>query len=298
MRQNRPHQRSNASNRGPGMGRMLLVSFGLHLAVVLIFGLGLFPEGRRELRPVVYIDLANLPVADPQAGRPDARPEPPPKAEAPASPPAVPRPEPPKPASKPEAKVEKPEPKVDPKPTPKPAAKPQPAPTPKPAPKAEPKPAPKPAPKVAKPAESYQDTLSAIDKLRREKERAELKERLAALASADGRGGTEAPLGEASGKGTESGVAHSTWLGEALKRYWSFSPYLSDRQDLEAKVKIFFDGEGKLLDYQFQKKSGSDQFDQSLVKAIINFSRDQILPNPPKERSSFEITFNLKDMKR
>ncbi|MBE0597119.1 MAG: TonB C-terminal domain-containing protein [Desulfuromonadales bacterium] len=242
-----------------------------------------------------------MPVADPQAGRPDARPEPGPKAPAPA---AVPRPEPPKPANKPEPKVEPkpiPKPEVKPPPTPTkpaPVTKPEPKAEAKPVPKAETKPAPKPAPKTeTKPAESYQDTLSAIDKLRRDKEMAELKEKLAALAGTDGRG-TDAPLGEMGGKGKDAGVGHYTWLENVIPKYWNYSPYLNERLDLEATIKIFFDRDGKLLDYQFIKKSGSDQFDQSLIRAIIGFSRDQTLPNPPKERSNFEVKFNLKDMKK
>ncbi len=58
------------------MGRMMLLSLGLHVGIVLLFAGVLLPRFHRQPPPVYYVDLVNLPVPEPQAGRPDARPEP------------------------------------------------------------------------------------------------------------------------------------------------------------------------------------------------------------------------------
>ena len=59
----------------PKIGRMLLVSLGLHLLFFLIFSGVLVFNDERDPRPVYYVDLTQSPVERPQAGRPDARPK-------------------------------------------------------------------------------------------------------------------------------------------------------------------------------------------------------------------------------
>jgi outer membrane biosynthesis protein TonB len=267
-------------HQDPRFRRLLLASLGAHLAVALLFSGVLLPRFQRDLRPVYHVDLVNLPVMSPQAGRPDARPEPvkaPPKPAAPEPVKAAPPAAPPKPAPKPEAvKLAKPEPA-------KPAAvKPK-----------KPEAAPKPAPKEP----VYEkETLSAIDDLRRRQEIERLKQDIAQLGAAkDTRQAAvpNAPVGMQDGKGTEVGISYDAWLHEYLKQAWTLSQYQVSRRDLQATVKLFFDAQGNLQNYDFVKKSGEERFDDSVRKAVLQLKK---LPNPPGSRMEKEVRFNLKDL--
>jgi colicin import membrane protein len=288
-----------------GLGRMLLISFVLHLAVAVLFSGTLFPKSPRQLPHVIEVDLFHLPVADPQAGRPDGTPEPRPAAAAPPRPeprPAAPPPPPREPAPKPEPA---PAPAPPPKPEPK-VAEPKPAPAPKPEPKvnakAETPPAPKPAPpapapkpQVATPPAGADDAAvdAAIERIRRQRERDELKERLAALAAGDSRG-SNIPLGIETGTGTQAGVDHQTWIQAYLKENWNLSKYqVGGRRDLRAKVKLIYDAQGALLDYAFTEESREIAFDDSVRRAILNARQ---LPFKPERRLEIEAEFNLKDL--
>lgn len=280
MNRQRSDRQLTEYHQDPRFRRLLLASIGVHLAVVLLFSGVLLPRFQRDLRPVYHVDLVNLPVMNPQAGRADARPEP---AKAPAKP-AAPEPvkaappaAPPKPAAKPEAvKLAKPEPA-------KPAAV-----------------QPKKPTAVAKPAPkepTYEkETLSAIDDLRRRQEIERLKQDLAQLGAAkDTRQATvpHAPVGMQDGKGTEVGIAYDAWLHEFLKQAWTLSRYQVARRDLQATVRLTFDAQGNLLDYTFVKKSAEERFDDSVRKAILQLKK---LPTPPGSRMEKDIVFNLKDL--
>lgn len=252
-----------------GLGRMLLVSLAIHGAVLVLFTGVLLPRFERERRPVYYVDLVNLPVMSPQAGRPDARPE---KAE---------------PAKKPE-----------PAPAPAPVAKKAEPAAKKAAVPAKPKPAPakkaEPAKKPAPPPERYEETLSAIEQLKRKREIEALKEKLAALGSADTRRAPgAAPVGMADGKGTEAGTSYDAWLHTFLKEAWTLSKYQVSRRDLEATVHLVFDPRGRLLDYRFLEKSGEDRFDDSVRRAVLQL---ETLPTEPGRRLEKEVVFNLKEL--
>ncbi|RME34606.1 MAG: hypothetical protein D6794_10350, partial [Deltaproteobacteria bacterium] len=151
--------RTDAAGRDPGLGTMLAASLVLHLLIGLVFGGYLVPHRSAPPPPAYMVDLVNLPVARPQAGRPDGRVK----------------------KKKTAKKVVK---KVAAKPKPKPRPKPKPvvkrvvkkvAPK---APVARTKLA-KPKPKAV-PKQDYRQVESAIDKLRRAKEREALKQQLAA----------------------------------------------------------------------------------------------------------------------
>ncbi|HXV21088.1 MAG TPA: TonB C-terminal domain-containing protein [Desulfuromonadales bacterium] len=262
----------------PRFGRLLLASLGVHLAAVLLFSGVLFPRFQRDLRPVYHVDLVNLPVMNPQAGRPDARPpKPQAKAAAPepvkASPPA-----PPKPKAKPEAvKLAKPE-------AAKPAA-------------VKPK---KPEAAQVKASEkpSAADEKALQEKLRQMQARQQIddmKRRLDEMAAKDTRQAaiSGAPAGMMDGKGTEAGSSYDAWLHEYLKQAWTLSRYQVSRRDLKATVKLAFDAQGNLLDYNFIKKSGEERFDDSVRKAVLQLKK---LPNPPGSRMEKDIVFNLKDL--
>ena len=76
MNSNRRLRQGVAGRPDVKLGRMVLVSLGLHLIVFLIFSGLILPRFGRVRPPVYFVDLVNLPVARPQAGRPDVRPEP------------------------------------------------------------------------------------------------------------------------------------------------------------------------------------------------------------------------------
>lgn len=265
----------------PGLGRMMLVSLGVHIVVLILFTGVLGPHLMHDQRPVYYVDLVNLPVKNPQAGRPDAQPKPPKKAkeEAPA-----PKPKPP--AEKKEVVVPPP-----PKKAPVTVKKEKTVAKPKPAPKAQAKAPPKPSTKKA-----YQEeTLNAVEELRRKKELEDLKSKLAALTNSDTRNGADSkvPLGMADGKGDEAGPSEQAYIQTFLKANWSLSKYQVVRPDLQATVLLTYSAAGHLLDYRFLDKSGDTTFDKSVKDAILK--GDQ-LPFEPKRRLEIEAVFNLKDL--
>ncbi|MEJ2700005.1 MAG: TonB C-terminal domain-containing protein [Desulfuromonadales bacterium] len=291
MTSNRFDRRGTSIHPDPKIGRMLLCSLGLHLVVVLIFAGVLIPRFHREPRPVYTVDLVNLPVKNPQAGRPEAHRTPStkkPQTRAPAPAPAPP----PTPRKETVALPEKEVPK--PPPVKKTVARKAPA---KPAPKPKPKPKPAPVPKAR-----YDDALSAIQKMRRNQERKqdieELKKKLAAMAADDTRTASpipEAPVGMPEGKGDEAGPSQEAWLHQFLKKCWSLSKYQVSRRDLEAKVNLVFDARGNLLVYRFLNKSGDPNFDDSVRFAILQLKGNP-LPLKPGRRLEVPVTFNLKDL--
>ncbi|MFA5515499.1 MAG: TonB family protein [Desulfuromonadales bacterium] len=271
---------------GAGFGRMLVFSLGLHLVLIVLFAGGLLPRAPKKLEPLYYIDLANLPVRNPQAGRPDGRPKTEKKADiaptpAPTAikPPAPPPPEvPPKAPAKPAPKIETP-----PVATAKPATQKPPVATPPQA-KAEPR-----------TEKNYSDTLNVIEKLRREQEIAKSKADLAAMAATDARPSeaTEAPLGVQAGQGTEAGPDEREWIRKYLKESWNLSKYQVTRRDLKAQTEITFDAGGQLLDYKILESSGDATFDDSVRRAILKAKQ---LPFQPERRLKIKAEFNLKDL--
>ncbi len=287
----------------PGLGRMIAVSFVVHLAVLGLMTGVLIPRMSKPPKPVYIVDLVNRPVKDPQAGRPDARPQPEKKEKKPEAAASHPEPKPdavklpPKPETQPTPKAEpkpepKPTPKVEPKPEPKPTpkAEPKPKPEPKPAPKAEAKPEPKPA--VSKKDE--QQVSSAIEDLRRRQEMQALKDKLAAMSGKDTRNtASNIPVGMPDGKGTEAGVSSDAWLHEFLKQAWRLSKYQVGRSDLSAEVQLLFDAKGQLLSYKFTDKSGDSQFDDSVLRAILQLKD---YPEPTLAGTKKDVVFNLKEL--
>ncbi|UWZ78030.1 TonB C-terminal domain-containing protein [Geoalkalibacter halelectricus] len=289
-----------------GLGRMVLASLLLHGAVVLLLGTSFHSPPVRDQRPVYYVDLTQLPVADPQAGRPDAAPpraEPPrpaPPAPAPPAPRAHPPPAPPPPpAPHPGvgARRAPPPPPPAPAPQPKSEPKPEPAPVPKPEPQPQPPPAPpEPDRRQAQQAELDQRLSELREQARRQQEAEALRQRLAALAQQDTRpapGNPDAPLGMPDGRGSEAGVSQQVWLQAFLKQQWSLSRYQVSRRDLEVEATLIYDARGNLLDYRFTRESGDRVFDDSVRAAIL---RERRLPFEPGRRWEPQVVFNLKDL--
>jgi colicin import membrane protein len=261
---NHSHKPVADFRREPKIGRYALLSLVLHLTAAVLFSGVLISRPIREHRPVYFVDLSKLPVANPRAGRPDGASQPAPK-------PAAPKPKPEKP-SKPAA--EKPRPSAK-------ATKPQQS-----------------GPSKTEVEKDYQNTLDAIKAMQAKAEREALKEKLAALATMDTRGragdsSSDVPLGMPDGTGDEAGVSQELWLQKLLKQNWSFSKYQASRRDLEATTRIKYDAQGNLVDYEFVKKSGDSNFDDSVTKAIL---KEKKLPFSPKNRIDIVVIFNLKDL--
>jgi len=268
----------------PKLGRLVVVSLILHLAVVLVMSGGWLGSARRENQPVYYVDLIHKPVANPQAGRPEPRPGPKPE---PAPVKQAPPPE-PKPAPKPEPKPE-PEPKPAPKPEPKPAAEVV-------KPTRPPEPPPRPEPRAA---DNLQQRLAEIrDKQQRQAEIDALKDRLARLNNnqAAATVPAEVPVGMPDGRGDEIGVSTLAYIQGVIKQNWALSPYLLDQSrlaNIEARVSLLYGSDGTLQSFRVIEGSGDSQFDESIKKAIIKSKHlGQTLPHSEE----LTVTFNLKEM--
>lgn len=267
-----------------GLRRTIILSLVLHLLVLALFAGDFLPRRKLDERPVYVVDLLNLPVKDPQAGRPDAAREPQKTPDKSPEPPA---------AAVPPEKAPEPV-KLPPK-TPEPP-KPEPVKPTKPAEVVKPVPSKEPPPKPAKEPAPTDSVAQRIEDLRRKQEIEEKKAVLEAMRSKDTRGrGTDAPVGMPDGKGTEVGIEQQLWLKEFLKQAWALSKYQISRRDLEALVVLEFDPNGRLINYRFSKKSGDDRFDDSVRKAVLKLN-EITLPIPPGKRVEQEAKFNLADL--
>lgn len=275
---------------------MVVASVLAHILAVAVFSGVFTPASKRPDRPVYYVDLVNLPVANPQAGRPDGRrkkttqvPE--------TKKPAVKARETVKLAPSKKPAVQKKA--VKKKPVQKKVVTPK-----KEAPKAKVKPRAK--PKTRSVEEKYeQSVVGAVEALRAKKKAAQaeqarkakiavLKNKLAAMASRDTRGGSgHAPLGEENGRGHEAGNPFGPWLQTYLTTNWSLSRYQVSRQDLEAVIHVVYDGQGNLIRKNLTKPSGDRVFDRSVEDTVLKSKK---LPNAPGQRMEFDIIFNLKDL--
>jgi outer membrane biosynthesis protein TonB len=256
--------------------------------VFLLFSGVLMPHFKRDVRPVYHVNLVNLPVKDPQAGRPDSRPEAPKPKPEPKKPEPV-KVAPPEPAPKKPETVKVPPPKPEPAKQAPRVVKPTPV---EKAPPVKPEPVAKPEPQ---PGQGYEDALSAIDRLKRKKEIEDLQKTLAALGQNDTRQAAipDAPAGMPDGKGTEAGPSYDAWLQEYLKQAWTLSRYQVSRRDLEAVVTLIFDARGNLIDYRFTEKSEEERFNDSVRKAVLQLKK---LPTEPGERMEKKVVFNLKEL--
>ncbi|WP_321367710.1 energy transducer TonB [uncultured Desulfuromusa sp.] len=276
----------------PGFKQMLLISVLLHLLVPILYYSPFFPKRAIEKPPVYRVNLVNKIVKNPQAGRPEAAPA---EKKPAVKPKPKPKPKPqPKPAVKPIPVPVKPKPKPEP-------VKPKPIP-PKPKPKPEPvKEKPKPKPTVSKAQEnSLQQRLEQMRAAQEKKASEQLrKDKIAALKAAALAESskmtspvTDAPAGMLDGKGDEAGVSATAHVQEFIQQQWSFAKYQAVGNP-EAEVKMFYNAEGTLLHYKFEKKSGNNAFDESLARAIV---KSKQLNQPLPEAMEFHIFFNLKDM--
>lgn len=136
--------------------------------------------------------------------------------------------------------------------------------------------------------------MSAIERMRQERERAALRERIDQLAGRDSRAGaSNAPLGMTDGSGTEAGISRQLWLEERLRQNWSLSRYQVTRRDLVAVVRLTYSADGRLINKRFISPSGDRTFDDSVDRAILQTPQLDFAPGRTWE---VPVTFNLKDL--
>jgi colicin import membrane protein len=252
----------------PRFSNLLLLSVGLHVGLAILFSGRLMPRTEVERPPVYYVDLSQLPVANPQAGRPDgggvrqSKPTPP-------KPPA-PQPQPESAPTKTAAPTPKPQPTV---------ARTAPAKTKE-----------TPVPAKGDAAADQKHLQQTLDRMRREQERAAVAERIAGLT---GTGRSDAPLGMPDGTGNEIGVDDKTWLQAFYKKNWSLSKYVVMRWDLRAQVRVIYDANGHLVKFDFIEESDDATFNDSVRRAIL---KERSLPGALGRRLDIVLEFNLKDL--
>lgn len=268
---------SRTQNRTPGIGRMLLLSFTLHVVVFLIFGGFVVPRIKENNKPVYYVDLINPPVANPRAGRPDA---PAVKKKIPAkkkAKPAIKKP----PVKKPPVKKTVPVKKVPPvvkkvvETVPVEQARVTP---PK---KVEPTLTPIVAPVVS-------DPMDAIEQMRRKQRIADLKEKLSRLATEP----STAPVGVVGGSGDQAGVDFDGWIKSFLSQAWALPAHYRQR-GLVATMLLRFNRQGQLIYTEMLRSSGDGFFDASVKRAVQQLQR---LPNEPKKQLELSVTFDPREM--
>ena len=243
----------------PKFGRLLAVSLALHLVLWLVFQFALGHRYSPPQKTVYYVDLTQLPVENPRAGRP-APPAPKVKTPPPAS-------------RKPAAATSKP----------KAAAK---------APATA-------APRKDTTSEAIEKLRreAAIEKQKEslaQKLAAFKADDTRELTPAEA---SDAPLGSVTGQGDEIGPGQEEWLRARLKELWTLSRYQVDRLDLEAEMEMEFSPSGTLMTYRFLERSGGPRFDDSLVRVMIEL-KEKPLPFTFPRRTKIRAIFNLKDLLR
>ena len=256
MTGNRFIRRGVPTDLEPKLGRAFLISFGLHIVLFLIFSGIILPRFSSDRKPVYYVDLVNLPVNKPQAGRPDAAPKKSVKKKA---------------AKKTATQVKKSSSvsvsrkKVT-------------------------QSGPSDSDIAAKIAsmQKKKQSRAEIDALKKKLAALAVQDSRGEDAAPD------APIGMPDGTGDEVGPSHIAWLQAYLKQQWALSEYQVTRLDLVAVVFIEYSRTGKMTDFRFLEKSGDRFFDESVKTAVLK--SQQLPQPPPIPVWQVEVEFNLKDL--
>lgn len=246
----------------PGLRRMLLLSFVLHLIVPLILSGVIKISHKTPQLPVYRVNLVNKPVKDPRTGRPDATPA-----------------QKKKPVKKQPAKTIAVKKKTVPKKPPIEKAVPV-------------KQIPDAKTLAEKAAQEKAALKERLDEMARKRKMEELRAAIATQQKDLGKP-VDALVGEPDGKGDEIGISTIRYIEGFIKEQWRLSPYQLPNPDLQAEIRVIYSSAGKMRNWEFVEKSGNTLFDDSLRRAILK-SRDlgQTLP----VAGNFEIIFNLKDL--
>ncbi len=212
-----------------GLGISIACSFLLHAALLATFSLiDLYPSINKSPEPVYYVDIVNLPVANPRSGSPGK--------EAPEAAAAA-------PSRQQEAMA------LPPKPT-KPS---------KPVPSSK-------APKTPAKEESSEDFQERLAKLERKVGRQSVESTMADLRKrVSAQGGSRS--GMPGGKGTEAGSDYASYIQSRLRDAFKMTIAYRSRNP-EVVVQVFISRYGKLSSYRVQRSSGDKVFEDAVARAI------------------------------
>lgn len=71
-------------------------------------------------------------------------------------------------------------------------------------------------------------------------------------------------------------------LRSKLQENWELPVWIA-RQNLDARIRIYIDSNGRMRNYRFVKASGNDQFDAAIKKTL---EESQPFPRPPEDLAS------------
>ncbi len=235
------------------MGRMVTLSTICHLAFYILlvkFHFAWLSAPREE--PVYYVDVVNLPVANPQAGSPAA------SGKAP-SPPPMPT------SASPEMKL----------PT-KAPVKPS-------VPKA-PTPATKlPHPSQTETAREFEERLARLERENEAKHEAAAIEALKKRAAGSGTGQAGMP----GGTGKEAGSDYASYIQSRLKDAFRTTIAFSSKNP-EVFVRLTIDKGGRVIRYRIERSSGDKLFEDAVARAISTAEKSF---TPPPGGGEFEHGF-------
>ncbi len=243
-------------SKEPKIGRMFLFSLGLHLLLLLVFSGVFIFKSDRDRRPVYYVDLTKMPVANPQAGRPDARPKTTKKVTKKAVKKTVKKTVKTAPVKKTTSKTKQ--------------------------------------IAVASDAD-IQQKLDALKRKQERDELKQKLAALAAGDSRDEDVlASDVPLGMPDGQGDEAGASYQAYLQAFLKEQWTLSRYQVRNEDAETTVRLVYSRTGQLLNLEVLKSSGESKFDASVKEAILK--EQQLPFEPHQDNWTQDVIFNLKDL--
>ena len=216
-----------------GLPMMACLSVILHLAAYFLLLEFHFPTRFKEA-PVYYVDILNLPVANPQAGSPSA-------GKAPASP-SPPAPAPPREMT---LLTKKPEKIPARQTTAKPAEQP-------------------------KPVESTREFEERIARLERD---AGARHAASAIEALKNKGAAKGPVGMPGSTGTEAGSDYASYIKSRLEdEFRSTIAYQSKAPDVY--VKLVVSPSGRIIRQQIVKSSRDKVFEDSVSRAIAKAERN------------------------
>jgi colicin import membrane protein len=244
--------------RDPGLGWMVACSAAIHLALYFFLVTFHFSPRLFTDAPVYYVDVVNLPVADPQAGAPSP----------PGSVPPVPAP----------ARQEMTLPEKAPrKAGQKPAklSKPQPA-----------KPAER---KAVAPGETAEQFEERVAKLERQVESQHQSAAMDALRKKLAGAGKGEQAGMPGGKGTEKGSDYASYVRSRLTDAFR-STIAYQTKNPEVVVRLTIDRTGRLAGQQVERSTKDRMFEEAVSKAIA-MAEKSFPPPPGGERQEYSIRF-------
>jgi colicin import membrane protein len=237
----------------PGPGGTLVLSFLLHLVIFVIFTqLDLISAISTDKSPVYYVDVVNLPVADPQAGTPSG-----------AGAAVVPEPKPAAPTPPPPGEMQMPSTKRQPAPSTAQPAQP------------------------SAPSDSTREFEERLAKLERD---AEARHQATALEAARRRAADagKGPVGMPGATGTEAGSDYASYIRSRLEDAFRMEDTFRPDRNKVVEIRLTIDRTGKIIARRFERSSNDIMFNNAVDRAISRAEREF---KPPPGGRAFEHGF-------